>query len=101
MGQLVSGSIEGGPSGTYHYCDRDIVSWYEFAREIFHVAIDAGLLEKAPHTIPVPSAEFPQKAERPLYSVLETTRIEEECGVSPAGLRQSLASCIEEISEND
>ena len=101
MGQLVSGSIEGGPSGIYHYCDRDIVSWYEFAKEIFRVAIDAGLLEKAPQTIPVPSAEFPQKAERPLYSVLETTRIENECGVSPAGLRQSLASCIEEINKND
>lgn len=101
MGQLVSGSTEARPSGTYHYCDRDIVSWYEFAKEIFRVAIDSGLLENAPQTIPVPSAEFPQKAERPLYSVLGTTRIEDKCGVSPAGLRQSLASCIREISGND
>ena len=101
MGQLVSGSIEGGPSGIYHYCDRDIVSWYEFAKEIFGVALDTGLLESAPKTLPMPSAEFPQKAERPLYSVLDTTRIEDECGVNPAGLRQSLASCIKGISEND
>jgi dTDP-4-dehydrorhamnose reductase len=101
MGQLLSGSSGARPSGTYHYCDHDVVSWYEFAKEIFSVALDMGLLESAPQTLPVPSAEFPQKAERPLYSVLDTARIENECGVSPAGLRKSLASCIREISEND
>lgn len=100
VAQLFSESAEAGPSGTYHYCDRDIVSWHEFAKEIFSVALETGLLESTPQTIAVPSAEFPQKAERPLYSVLDTARIEDQCGVSPAGLRQSLASCIKEISEN-
>jgi dTDP-4-dehydrorhamnose reductase len=100
MGQLISGPAEVRPSGTYHYCDRDAVSWYEFAKEIFSVALDTGLLQGAPQTLPVPSAEFPQKAERPLYSVLDTARIENECGVSPAGLRQSLETCIKEITED-
>lgn len=100
IGQVVSGPVESGPSGTYHYCDRDIVSWYEFAVEIFGVALDRGLLENAPQTVPVPSAKFPQKAKRPLYSVLDTTRIESELTVRPAGLRRSLESCIEEIKEN-
>jgi len=101
MGVLASGSGDSGLYGTYHYCDRDIVSWYEFANEIFDVALDSRLLENAPHTLPVPSSEFPQKADRPLYSVLDTGRIEDELGVRPARLRRSLESCIKEISGND
>lgn len=99
--QLLAGPPESGPYGIYHYCDRDVVSWYEFANEIFGVALEAGLIENAPRTVPIPSAEFPQKAKRPLYSVLDTSRISNECGVEPAGLRQSLTSCIKEISEYD
>jgi dTDP-4-dehydrorhamnose reductase len=101
MSLLASGGDDDRPQGIYHYCDRDSVSWYAFAMEIFDVALQLGLLENAPDCVPVPSAEFPQRAERPLYSVLDTTRIEEEFEVRPAGLRRSLEVCMKEISEND
>lgn len=88
-------------TGVFHYCDSDAVSWYDFANEIFRIAHEAGLLKKIPHTTPVPSADFPQKAERPLYSVLDTSRITDTFGIKPLGLRQSLQSCIKDIVEND
>jgi len=88
-------------TGVFHYCDSDAVSWYEFANEIFGIAHEAGILTKIPHTTPVPSAEFPQKAERPLYSVLDTSRIQDTFGIKPGGLRQSLQSCIKDLIEND
>jgi dTDP-4-dehydrorhamnose reductase len=87
--------------GLYHYCDGDAVSWYEFAHAIFSAATRAGLLQQMPEMTAVRSSDFPQKAERPLYSVLDTSKIRKAFGVGPAGLKQALQSCIDELVENE
>ncbi len=89
------------PSGVYHYCDRDAVSWYEFARTIFTTGAQLGLLPRLPEMTAVPSSGFPQKAKRPLYSVLNASRISEQFGIEQAGLQQSLQACIEELADNE
>jgi dTDP-4-dehydrorhamnose reductase len=101
IGQLASDSTGTQATGVFHYCDQDPVSWYEFANEIFSIAHETGLLVNIPATAPVSSAEFPQKAERPLYSVLDTTRIQTQFGIKPPRLQQSLRSCMKDIVEND
>jgi dTDP-4-dehydrorhamnose reductase len=90
-----------GLQGIYHYCDGDAVSWYDFARAIFSIATRIGLIEKVPEMTAVQSSDFPQIAERPLFSVLDTAKIRKDFGIEPAGLRQSLQSCLEEIAENE
>lgn len=90
-----------GRQGVYHYCDGDAVSWYEFARTIFKKAMQAGLLQRLPKMTAVPSSGFPQKAGRPLNSVLDTTRIQQDFGIEPAGLESSLESCLMEMVENE
>lgn len=93
---------EGRPaSGVYHYCDADVVSWYEFALSIFRIAQQAGMLDRLPDTKPVLSMDFPQKARRPLYSVLDTSKIRETFGIETLGLEQSLGTCIREMSLNE
>jgi dTDP-4-dehydrorhamnose reductase len=87
--------------GIYHYCDRDVVSWYEFARSIFVTALEAGILDRLPEMKPVRSAAFPQKARRPGYSVLNTSRIRDVFGIEPAGLMSSLRQCIGEMAGNE
>jgi len=87
--------------GIYHYCDGDAVSWYDFAREIFSIASRIGLIEKVPEMTAVQSSDFPQIAERPLYSVLDTAKISKDFGIEPAGLHQALQACLEEIAENE
>lgn len=87
--------------GIYHYCDRDVVSWYEFARSIFVTAREAGILDRLPEMKPVRSAAFPQKARRPGYSVLNTSRIRDVFGIEPAGLMSSLRQCIGEMAGNE
>jgi len=89
------------PGGVYHYCDGDAVSWYQFAQAIFVAAMGAGMLQRLPELKAVRSMDFPQKARRPLYSVLDTSRIEEVFGITPAGLDQSLLTCIGEMAKND
>lgn len=87
--------------GVYHYCDAGVVTWYEFAHAIFSIAMRLGLLQQLPEMTAVQSSDFPQKAERPLYSVLDTTAIRGTYGIEPYGLEDSLRSCLEELLENE
>lgn len=88
----------GSRNGVFHYCDDQTVSWYDFARMIFSLAVDAGLLEEKPDLTPVPSAGFPQPAERPKWSVLDTHRIKEVFNIRPVSFDQSLQAVIREIA---
>jgi len=83
--------------GVFHYCDDLSLNWYEFADRIFSLAVDAGLLQSAPELTPVPSSEFPQPAERPKWSVLNTERIARAFAIQPASFSQSLQAVIEQL----
>jgi len=98
---LPSGNGRQPPWGIYHYCDGDAVNWYEFALAIFRTAMEAGLLDRLPEMKSVRSSDFPQKARRPLNSVLDTSKICREFGIEPAGLEESLQTCIGEMTEHE
>jgi dTDP-4-dehydrorhamnose reductase len=83
--------------GVYHYCDDRSLSWYEFANMIFSYAVQAGLLESLPVLTPVTSAEFPQVAMRPKWSVLETDKINRVFNIQPASFERSLRTVIDQI----
>ena len=55
--------------GTFHITNKGACSWYEFAREILKLA---GL--KNP-VIPISSDQYPQKAKRPGFSVLDNYQL--------------------------
>jgi dTDP-4-dehydrorhamnose reductase len=55
--------------GIFHITNKGACSWYEFAREILKLA---GL--KTP-VIPITSDQYPQKARRPHYSVLDNYQL--------------------------
>ena len=56
--------------GTFHITNKGACSWYEFTVEILRLA---GL--KTP-VVPVTSDQYPQKARRPLYSVLDNHHLQ-------------------------
>jgi len=87
--------------GVFHFCDDRAVSWYDFACNIFTLAVDAGLLPEVPDLTPVPSLQFPQPAERPKWSVLNTQKIAEVFDIHPASFKQSLQAVISEIRTRD
>ena len=86
--------------GLYHYCDSTIVTWYEFAASIFNTAVDLELLDDLPRMFPVKSSKYPQIAERPEFSVLDTTTIRDTFGIECMGLKDSLAACLQEIEDD-
>jgi len=101
IAQMTSGAAGSRSHGTWHYCDSGVVSWYDFMRAIFDTALAAGLLDKAPQTRAISTAEYPQAAMRPPYSVLDTSAICREFGVEPADLGDSLRACLEELRQDD
>lgn len=101
IARMRSGDAGSRTHGTWHYCDSGVVSWYDFARAIFDAAQAAGLLGGVPQTRAIPTAEYPQAAMRPAYSVLDTSAIGREFGVEPAEMRDSLRACLEELKQHD
>jgi len=101
IGQLLIHKSETERDGLYHYCDGTVVSWYDFARSIFSTAEDLGMLYRQPETTPVNSTEFPQVAERPDFSVLNTTAIRTAFGIEPGELGPSLKICLRELQDRD
>lgn len=88
-------------STIYHCADRGSVNWYQFANMIFDAAMERGLLDRKPPVIEVNSSEFKQQAKRPGWSVLDTTAMETDLGISPVGLEYSIKACIQEIATNE
>jgi dTDP-4-dehydrorhamnose reductase len=85
-----------GKGNIYHYCDADQTCWYDFAQMVFNTAVELELLETAPKLKPVSSGEYPQIATRPQFSVLDTGAIRES-GFQPAGLSESLRTCMMDL----
>ncbi|MGC6768414.1 dTDP-4-dehydrorhamnose reductase [Enterococcus sp. LJL51] len=54
--------------GIYHLSNENSCSWYEFAKEI--------LKDTKVEVLPVDSSQFPQKATRPQYSVMDLSKTE-------------------------
>jgi dTDP-4-dehydrorhamnose reductase len=61
-------------SGVHHWSDEGIVSRYEFAQAIATQALALGLLEQAPVLQPARVSDFQSAAQRPAYSVLDTSQ---------------------------
>ncbi len=66
--------------GTYHYCGTPVTTWYEFALEIFRLAVRHGLPAPA-SLVPIKTADYPTPALRPANSELDCRRIEERLGI--------------------
>lgn len=62
-------------TGIYHYTDEGVCSWYDFAVEICHLS------ENECDVRPCLSEEFPTKAVRPHYSVLDKSKVKRTFGI--------------------
>jgi dTDP-4-dehydrorhamnose reductase len=79
-------------SGIRHLVTGGETSWHGFAEEIFRKAHACGLISRLPRVIPITSGEYPTRARRPSYSVLDTQRLRNEYCIELPGWRAALAS---------
>jgi dTDP-4-dehydrorhamnose reductase len=60
-----------GATGTFHWTDAGVASWYDFAVAIQEEALAAGLLARAVPVLPIATEDYPTPARRPNWSVLD------------------------------
>lgn len=78
--------------GIYHFSNEGVCSWYDFTQMIHHLAgIDSCRLK------PLHTEEYPAKAKRPHYSVLDKTKIKDTFGIEIPYWVDSLKECVDKL----
>ncbi|NDV93918.1 dTDP-4-dehydrorhamnose reductase [Dysgonomonas sp. 521] len=78
--------------GIYHYSDEGVTTWYDFTLAIHK---DAGITTCKVN--PITTDQYPTKATRPKYSVLDKTKIKSTFNLSIPKWEESLNNCIKEL----
>ncbi len=85
--------IQQGQKSVYHYTNEGVASWYDFAHAIMEMAA-------LPCKVaPIATEDYPTKAVRPCYSVLDKKKIKDDFAIEIPHWRTSLARCIAELAE--
>ena len=93
LAQAIFAAIEQGiVPGIYHFSDEGVCSWYDFTMAIHRLA---GITTC--RVSPLHTDEYPAKAPRPHYSVLDKTRIKQTYGIDIPHWEASLAECLEKL----
>jgi dTDP-4-dehydrorhamnose reductase len=85
------------PGGVYHWTDLGVASWYDFAVAVQDEALARGLLSRAVPIMPIPSSAYPTRAERPAFSVLDTTTTRALIGAPARHWRHNLRTILDEL----
>lgn len=82
--------------GIYHFSDEGAISWYDFTKAIHRLAGIATC-----NVSPCMSDQFPAKAARPNYSVLDKSKIKATYGITIPYWKDSLKHCLNRLKENE
>lgn len=80
------------PFGIYHLSNDNACSWYEFAKEI--------LKDTDVKVLPVTSEQFPQKATRPQYSVMDLSKTK-ALGFKIPTWQEALQGMLQAVAQAD
>lgn len=76
---------------TFHFTNEGQITWYDFACAIMEIG------GRHCKVNPIATDQYPTKAKRPAYSVLDLNKIKTSLGMEIPFWRDSLEKCIEEI----
>ena len=77
--------------GIFHYSDKGVISWFQFAKEIkAYKKINTKVTSTT-------TENFPTPAKRPAYSVLDSSRIKNVYGIDSLDWKESLHSCLDKL----
>jgi len=94
QGDLTAHSLD----GVYHLTTTGQTNWNEFARAIFQRAHREGLIARIPEVDAIRTADYPTRARRPAYSVLDTSRLRETFGIELPGWQEGLDAVFEDLA---
>lgn len=85
--------------GTYHFSGAPTCSWYDFAEEIFKQATELELLERSPTLSPIKTCDYPTPAQRPAYSVLDNSKLEQQLHIQPSDWKLELNTMLRALKD--
>jgi len=85
------------PPGPYHWTDLGVASWYDFALAIQEESLARGLLTRTVPIVPIRSIDYPTKAKRPAFSVLDTDSTRAALGIPAHHWRHNLRNMLDEL----
>lgn len=94
MDQTIDTDHEKG--GVYHFSNEGVCSWYDFTIKIHEIASI-----KTCKVNPIETKDYPTKAARPHYSVLNKSKIKQTFNITIPHWEASLKDCIKELSEQE
>ncbi len=77
--------------GIYHYSNEGAISWYDFAQAIFELGNINVIVN------PLKTSEYPTKAARPAFSVMDKSKIKTTFGIKVPYWRDSLKIAISNL----
>lgn len=82
--------------GTFHFSNEGACSWYDFTKMIHKIAYINSC-----KVYPISTQEYPTKAKRPTYSVLDKQKIKKTFNLEIPYWIDSLEKCIEKLSQKN
>jgi dTDP-4-dehydrorhamnose reductase len=92
------GDNEARRDGTYHVVSAGQCSWFDFAGAIVDGAAERGLIPRRPRVVPIATTDYPTRARRPAYSVLDTSKAAKAFGLQFPDWRAGLESVLDALA---
>ena len=80
-------------AGIVNYCNTGITTWFYFAQAIKE------FVNSSCKILPVSTSQYPTAAKRPLYSVLDTSKIKKMLSADIPSWKDSLHKCLQSITD--
>lgn len=80
--------------GIFHYSNEGVASWYDVAVATLEYC---GMEDRAAEIVPIPSSDYPQAATRPLFAVLDKSKIKATYGIRIPHWQASLRHCLDRL----
>lgn len=77
--------------GIYHFSDEGVCSWYDFTVKIVQLA------GRSNKVVPIETKDYPTRASRPHYSVLNKSKIKKTYGLIIPHWEESLQVCLRQL----
>ncbi len=78
-----------------HVAGQGALTWYEFARVAVQMAAERGIIDRSVAVEPIKSDQWPQKAKRPQWSVLDGSLYQRMTGQPLPDALVALADCLD------
>jgi len=85
--------------GVHHWTDAGVATWYDFAMAIQEEALAVGLLDRSVTVRPLRTDEYPARARRPSYGVLDSGATRSALGLPAVHWRVNLRTMLRGLAD--